>query len=112
MGNIIFGGMNTMWLIVMFDLPTVTPEERHDYAHFRKHLLDDGFMMMQYSVYMRHCASDENASVHSQRVKNWLPPNGEVRMMRLTDKQFGKIEIFYGKITFEIEKPPQQLLLF
>ena len=54
-----------MWVIAMFDLPTLTPQDRRAYARFRKDLIEDGFTMMQYSVYCRHCASIENADVHS-----------------------------------------------
>lgn len=101
-----------MWVIVLFDLPTDTKEARKEYTMFRKYLLADGFKMMQYSVYMRHSASDENAQVHISRVKAALPPDGEVRVVKLTDKQFGKIEVFYGKKTKRVEKAPLQLRFF
>jgi CRISPR-associated protein Cas2 len=107
-----FGGLNSVWVIVLFDLPTDTKEARKQYQTFRKHLLEDGFIMMQYSVYMRHSASDENAQVHAKRVKSRLPPDGEVRIVKITDKQFGRIEIFYGKKRKKIELPPEQLSLF
>lgn len=108
----IFGGLNTMWIIVLFDLPTDTPKARKEYTRFRKHLLDDGYSMMQYSVYMRHSASDENALVHVKRVKLALPPDGEVRIIKITDKQFGKIEIFYGKKRKPTEQAAIQLQFF
>jgi CRISPR-associated protein Cas2 len=108
----IFGGLNSMWVIVLFDLPTDTPQARKQYTVFRKHLLEDGFIMMQYSVCMRHSASDENALVHIKRVKARLPPDGEVRIVKITDKQFGRIEVFYGKKRKKTEQPPEQLSLF
>ncbi len=107
-----FGGLNSVWVIVMFDLPTDTPEARKQYTNFRGYLLDDGFIMMQYSVYMRHCASDENAQVHAKRIKSNLPADGEVRIIKITDKQFGRIEVYYGKKTRNIEQAPEQLSLF
>jgi CRISPR-associated protein Cas2 len=107
-----FGGLNSVWVIVMFDLPTDTPQDRKQYTIFRKHLLNDGFVMMQFSVYMRHCASDENARVHAKRIKSRLPPDGEVRIMKITDKQFGRIEVFYGDKHKKIEQAPDQLSLF
>ncbi len=107
-----FGGLNTMWIIVMFDLPTEDKQMRKDYTKFRKFLLNDGFAMMQYSVYMRHSSSDENAYVHSNRIKASLPPDGEVRIIKITDKQFSRIEVFYGKKRKPIEKAPQQLSFF
>ena len=98
-----------MWVIVLFDLPTDTKDSRKKYANFRGLLLNDGFCMMQYSVYMRHCASNENAEVHVKRIKASLPPDGEVRILKITDKQFGEIQVFYGKRKIPIEQPPQQL---
>lgn len=101
-----------MWVIVLFDLPTTTRTERKRYTLFRKRLMKGGFTMMQYSVYMRHCASNENALVHTQRVKNNLPPDGEVRIIKITDKQFSRIEVFYGKKRKPTEKAPTQMELF
>lgn len=108
----VFGGLDTMWVLVLFDLPTSDQQMRKDYTRFRKCLLEDGFTMMQYSVYMRHSSSDENAQVHINRVKYNLPPEGEVRIIKITDKQFGRIEVFYGKKRRAPEKSPQQLLFF
>lgn len=107
----IFGGYRTVWLIVLFDLPTATSEERTDYRHFREFLLDDGFAMLQFSVYARHCASDENAIVHIRRTQAVLPPDGEVRVLTMTDKQFGRMNIFHGRIRCKTERPPEQVLL-
>ena len=104
-----FGGLQTMWLVVLFDLPTDTKAARKDYTRFRKLLLDDGFRMMQYSVYMRHSSSDENAQVHKKRVKECVPNDGEVRVIKITDKQFGKIEVYYGKKRTPTETAPLQL---
>ncbi len=107
-----FGGLNTMWIIVLFDLPTETKLDRRNYVFFRKALLEDGFRMMQYSVYMRHSSSEENSQVHIGRVKASLPPDGEVRIVKLTDKQFGKIKVFYGKKRKAVEEAPKQLRFF
>lgn len=82
----IFGGLDTVWMVVMFDLPTATKEARRRYTLFRKFLLKDGFTMTQFSVYGRHCASDENADVHERRVTAGLPEKGNVRILRVTEK--------------------------
>jgi CRISPR-associated protein Cas2 len=105
-------GYRSMWLLVMFDLPTDTKRARKEYAIFRKRLLRDGFQKMQYSVYLRHCASIENAEVHTIRVQRSLPPEGEIRIISVTDKQFERMEIFLGKIRQSPETAPPQLLLF
>ncbi len=104
-----YGGLQTVWIIVLFDLPTDTKVARKQYTQFRKILLRSSFTMMQYSVYMRHCASDENAAVHAKRIKHSLPPDGEVRIIKITDQQFAKIEVFYGKKRQPTESPPLQL---
>ncbi len=101
-----------MWIVAMFDLPVDTPRARRDYAKFRKGLLEDGFSMMQYSVYIRHCASEDNAKVHFTRVKWMLPPDGEVRLIGITDLQFGKMEIFLGKRRKAPVAAPAQVEMF
>jgi len=101
-----------MWVITMFDLPTDTRKARKDYSDFRKLLLDDGFTMLQFSVYARHCSSEENSSVHENRVKSSLPDDGEVRLLKITDKQFERMKVFYGKMRKATEKSPEQLSFF
>lgn len=101
-----------MWVMVFFDLPTNTKKERKQAGLFRKRLIKDGFSMFQYSIYMRHCASRENANVHTKRVKSFLPPDGHVVIMQITDKQFGMIEIFYSKQVEEKPEMNQQLSFF
>lgn len=101
-----------MWLLSMFDLPTDTKRARRGYTRFRKALIKDGFTMMQFSVYVRHCASDENAQVHERRVAGNLPSDGEVRLLRITDKQYERMQVFWGKMRKPTEQPPRQLELF
>lgn len=101
-----------MWVLVFFDLPTETKKERKVAGEFRKKILADGFAMFQFSIYLRHCASMENAQVHIKRVKKILPEKGHVGIMSITDKQFGMMEIFYGKKTTDRVDIPQQLELF
>lgn len=101
-----------MWLLVLFDLPTETKKDRKAATTFRKFLLNDGFQMFQYSIYMRHCASKENLDVHEKRVHANLPEYGNVVTIGLTDKQFGNIKIFYGKDTGERPEEPRELELF
>lgn len=101
-----------MWLFVFFDLPTNTKVERKHAAQFRKSIEKDGFIMMQYSVYTRHCASRESCEVHIRRVKGLLPPSGLVSILSVTDKQFGDIVNFWGKIERKKMDIPQQLEFF
>ena len=96
----------------MFDLPVVTPDDRKAYTRFRKALIRQGFSMLQFSVYARFCRSEERSSVIGQRIRKMLPPDGEVRLMAVTDHQFGKMEVYYGKKRRATEKPPDQLSFF
>ena len=86
-----------MWLFVFFDLPVVTKKERKIAATFRKNLMKDGFVMLQFSVYIRHCASKESQAVHIQRVKSIVLETGMVSILSVTDKQYGDIVNFWGK---------------
>jgi len=101
-----------MWIFVFFDLPTETKKDRQAATQFRDNLLKDGFAMFQFSIYLRVCPSIENADVHIKRVKLKLPKSGRIGILQVTDKQFGKMEIFEGIKEIEPEKPPQQLELF
>jgi len=101
-----------LWVFVFFDLPTETAKDKKNYARFRKGLLQDGFVMLQYSIYIRHCNSMENAEVHIKRVKTFLPPDGNVIIFHLTDKQFGMMEFYSGKKPKPQPETPQQLSLF
>ena len=101
-----------MWLFVFFDLPTNTKTERRHAALFRKALEKDGFTMMQYSVYVRHCASKENMTVHIKRVRKSMPPSGYTSMLSITDKQYGEIRNFWGKVERKKPDMPQQMEIF
>lgn len=68
--------------------------------------------MFQFSIYVRHCASRENADVHIKRVKSIIPPLGQVGIMCITDKQFGSIELFIGQKERPPNAPGTQLELF
>ena len=102
----------SMWVLVLFDLPTETKKERRVAAQFRKKLIQDGFSMFQFSIYLRFCPSRENADVHTKRVKSCLPKHGKVGVLRITDRQFGLMELFHGAKEVEKEQPVQQLELF
>ena len=98
--------------MVMFDLPVVSTEEKRQYTRFRKYLLQEGFLQLQFSVYAKYCASRENAQKYFNYLKSAVPPGGKVRLLMITDKQFGDMVSLYGKKVEEVEKKPEQLLLF
>lgn len=74
-----------MWILVLYDLPTETKKDRQVAAKFRKNIMADGFTMFQFSIYVRHCASMDNAQVHIKRVQSLLPDKGHVGILCITD---------------------------
>lgn len=97
LSNLALSAYRIMWIIVSFDIPTCDRVCRKKAAQFRKDLIGDGFNMFQYSVYLRHCFSRENADAHIARVRGFFPGIGSVSIMRVTDKQFGDIITLIGK---------------
>lgn len=96
----------------MFDLPTETKKDRKAAAKFRKNIMADGFTMFQFSIYVRNCASYENAQVHLKRVQSLMPEYGNIGIICITDKQFADIKIFNCRKAVEPKAPYQQLELF
>lgn len=106
------GGFRSTWVIVMFDLPTSSKDERKRYTDFRKGLLESGFIQLQYSVYARYTSSPEKAdAIHHKIVKN-LPQKGEVRLLSMTDNQFSRMQVFRDKTRHEKETQSEQLAFF
>ena len=101
-----------MWLFVMFDLPVGTKKERKQATRFRNELLDLGFEMSQFSVYLKYCASGEKADAVSDRISPLLPPGGKVDVLCITDKQFANMRRFHGKTQKKGDSNPSQLRLF
>lgn len=101
-----------MWLFVMFDLPVVTKKERRQATDFRNSLLDLGFEMSQFSVYLKYCASGEKAESIGSRIQHKLPPGGKVDILTITDKQFANMKRFYAKNRIKNGGKIDQLHLF
>jgi len=101
-----------MWMFVLYDLPVTSSENQKIAQKFRQNLLRDGFTMLQFSVYVRHCVSNEKADMHRGRVLAYLPPKGRVSIMRITDKQYGSIEHHWGAEKPPSKESPRQLMLF
>lgn len=104
-------GYRMMWLMVMFDLPVVEAEERKEATRFRNFLLDEGFEMSQFSVYLRFCASKEQAETYARRIRHVLPPGGKVDILFFTDKQYENIISFHNRDE-TVRKNPSQYCLF
>ena len=105
-------GYRLMWMMVLFDLPVVTEQERRDANNFRKFLLDQGFDRCQLSVYLRFCSGKEQAQVYTRRVQEALPPSGDVQVIYFTDRQYENIVSFRGVRRQPPNKNPEQFTLF
>ena len=102
-----------MRVLVMFDLPTCTKKDRKSSAKFRKQLIKAGFMMLQFSVYIRICKGAASANNHLDRLNLILPPSGHIRALILTEKQFDNMRLLLGtKSDNEKANTPKQLTLF
>jgi len=101
-----------MWMIVLFDLPVITPLERKTASLFRKSLLDKGFHMSQFSVYYRLLSGKEALDGYISDIQAQLPPKGKVDILTITDKQYEGIISFSGKKKEKNKQKPSQLLLF
>ncbi len=101
-----------VWLLVMFDLPVKTKEQRRLSNSYRKLLLDLGFNQVQLSVYSKYLVNASGVRSILPWVKTNVPARGEVRMLRLTDEQWAATYRFYGPTQVDVEGKPEQLGLF
>lgn len=103
---------DTMWCVVMFDLPVQTAQERRESSSFRKLLLDCGFSMIQFSVYAKYSPTIQSNTAIEKAIRASLPANGEVRIFHLTDKQWASATRIIARQQEAVEAPPSQLTLF
>jgi CRISPR-associated protein Cas2 len=101
-----------MWMLVMFDLPVTEDDDRRRATKFRKFLLDEGFNMSQFSVYLRFCGTRDKIKSYVRKIDTNVPPNGKVSILCFTDKQYGKIVNFSNRQRSGMPKKSQQYVLF
>ena len=106
-----YSGYRLLWLQVLFDLPVLNKEQRRKATQFRNNLLDLGFSMSQFSVYMRHCKDKGQAETFIKKIERQIPDQGTVHMLIITDKQYENIKTFYCGTKKQL-KNPDQLILF
>jgi CRISPR-associated protein Cas2 len=102
------------WLVVTFDLPVGTKQQRKAATDFRNFLLDDGYQMVQWSVYARACVSFARQETHIDRLKKCLPPEGSVRAIFVTRAQWERSFVIQGSPASEAdaEDLPEQIQLW
>ncbi|MBV9549012.1 MAG: CRISPR-associated endonuclease Cas2 [Alphaproteobacteria bacterium] len=101
-----------MWVFVLFDLPVGTKKERKAATKFRQALLDMGFEMSQFSVYLKFCAGKEQADALDRHVEAEMPASGKIHRVQITDKQYENIRTWRGRKREPSPKNPDQLALF
>ncbi len=104
-------GYRLLWMQVMFDLPVVDLKERRAAVLFRNKLLDLGFNMAQFSIYLRHIKDKEQANTYYNKIATYVPDRGSVHILVFTDKQYENIKTFEGRVVKKMLSP-KQLLLF
>ncbi len=100
-----------MRVIVFFDLPTESRKERRDYTRFRKHLIKNGFVMMQESVYTKLALNQNAASEICESVRKNKPRSGLVQILTVTEKQFSKIEIVVGEVKSDVVTTDERVVM-
>jgi CRISPR-associated protein Cas2 len=108
----ISGKYRAVWIFAMFDLPVTTPAKRRRCAQFRKLLIKSGFCKLQFSVYARYYSTEESSEPARALIRDHLPPEGHVRLLTVTDGQFGKQHVFHCRKPARAEGAPQQFMLF
>jgi CRISPR-associated protein Cas2 len=106
-----YSGYRLLWLQVLFDLPVVNKEHRKQASDFRNQLLELGFSMAQFSVYMRYCKNKEQAETFIKKIERAMPNQGTIHILIITDKQYESIKTFYCGTKSRL-KNPDQLILF
>lgn len=95
-----------MWILVIFDLPVLTKKQMKAAREFRDHLISDGFIMAQFSVYMRHVPTLALKEKHIRRISRIIPEEGSVIIFTMTDKQYADARCFQGRKTISPIKQP------
>ena len=102
-----------MRILVFFDLPMVSAIEKRIYQIFRRFLIEDGYDMIQYSIYCRICNGEDAVDKHLRRLNANLPPRGSVRFLQITERQYASMKFLVGEPTQKEKKVKNdQLLLF
>jgi len=103
-----------MRVIVMFDLPTLTKEDRRNYSKFRKRLLEFGFYMLQFSIYVKIADNHEHAQLLVHKIKHYLPPKGQIRSLTITDRQYQRMLVLLGDLQLweiDYEDPDKTIII-
>lgn len=100
-----------MRLMIMFDLPTDTSEDRRNYRRFRKKLINEGFLMIQYSVYCRVCVTKQSAQFLENKIATIAPEKGLIQSLMLTEKQYNDMHFITGKKKKDVRNSSERTII-
>ena len=100
-----------MRILIMFDLPLETAKNRSDYARFRKYLIKSGFLMMQESIYCKLASNSSVGEVLVENIRKNKPPEGLVQVLKITEKQYAKMECIVGRSASEVLDTDERLVI-
>lgn len=100
-----------MRLMIMFDLPMISSRDRRNYRRFRKHLIQEGFLMMQFSIYVRVCSNTQSAKAIERRVAALTPEAGLVQSVMLTEKQYQAMHFISGEPSTDILNSAERTIM-
>lgn len=100
-----------MRVLIFFDLPTETREDRRDYTRFRKFLIKSGYMMIQESVYSKLSLNSGQTEQIIEEVKKHRPQKGSVQILLITEKQYSKMEILSGNVDTDVLNSDERLVI-
>lgn len=100
-----------MRLMVMFDLPMETSKNRRYYRNFRKKLINEGFLMIQYSIYVRVCVNRKAADFLEKRISTFLPEEGVIQTLMLTEKQYNDMHFLVGKRKNDVRNSSERTII-
>ncbi len=104
-------GYKAMWSLAFYDLPVKTDDMKRAHSSFRKYLLREGFIRLQFSVYGKHFPSQASSRACLRRIRRELPSFGQVRLLTVTERQMEKMDVFIGEEKTAPESVPEQILL-
>lgn len=100
-----------MRLMVMFDLPVETAKQKKNYRLFRKALINEGFLMMQYSIYVRICINRQSINALETKIKSFIPKDGTVQTLVLTENQYNSMHFLSGNRTDDVKNNSKRTII-
>ncbi|WP_255387544.1 CRISPR-associated endonuclease Cas2 [Listeria sp. ILCC792] len=99
-----------MRMILMFDMPTDTAEERKSYRQFRRFLINEGFIMHQFSVYSKILLNGSANTAMVGRLNQHTPKKGLITLLTVTEKQFARMIYLNGAKDYSVRNTDARII--